>query len=323
MRAGTRNTVTFAERINDSWQRDGVSGMLQRSALYVLRRVNWGAEEWSRQLDFRLTERAVLRQYGSLLKRNEQFRNRHQGRRCFVIGNGPSLKEQDLSPLAAEITFVVNYFHLHPIISQSWQPSYYCLSDPAYFDGREPIESIREIVTRVPAAPIFVPHYAHDFIQKSPVLPSDRTYYVGLCGGLEDEWTDIPDFTRLTPGAQTVVQLSIMAAMFMGCSPIYLMGLDHNWLAEGGLPTNFYSQQEVKNQPQNNASIWTYKSLMEAMITIWRVYEMHQRIAARHGIKIVNVTRGGFLDVFERANYEQVARINPAQPVSQLGASQN
>ena len=97
-----------------------------------------------------------------------------------------------------------------------------------------------------------------------------------------------------------------MAAMFMGCSTIYLMGLDHNWLSHGGTAMNFYSKEDTKNQPQGNVEGWDYKSLMVAMTTIWRVYEMHQRIAAKHGIKIINVTNGGFLDVFERARYEDI-----------------
>lgn len=302
--------MTIGQRISTSLERDGLPGTLQRSLLYFLRRVGWRADEWGRNVDYRLTEKAIMREYGELLKRNEVFRNRHQGRRCFVIGNGPSLKEQDLAPLADEITFVVNYFHLHPIISDTWQPSYYCLSDPAYFDGREPIESIRDIAEKVPDAPFFVPHFARNFVENDKALPAERTYYVGLCSGLEDEWTDVPDFTRVTPGVQTVVQLGIMAAMFMGCSPIYLLGLDHNWLSHGGVPINFYSKEEVKNQPQGNVGNWDYKSLMLAMTTIWRVYEMHRRIAARHGIKIINATHGGFLDVFERASYEQL--INPS-----------
>jgi 6-hydroxymethylpterin diphosphokinase MptE-like protein len=296
--------VTISERISTSWERDGLPGILQRSALYLLRRVGWRADAWSRQLDQRLTEHAILRQYGSLLKRNEKFRNLHKGERCFVIGNGPSLKQQDLAPLANEITFVANYFHLHPIISESWQPKYYCLSDPAYFDGREPTEAIRDIVAKVPSATFFVPHYASDFLETTRALPEDRTYYVGLCGGLEDEFDELPDFTTVTPGVQTVVQLSIMAAMFMGCTRIYLMGLDHDWLTQCGVTVNFYSKDQVKNQPP--ASEWNYKSLMMAMTTIWRVYEMHRRIATKHGIKIINVTQGGFLDVFERARYEDI-----------------
>ncbi len=298
--------MTIAQRINASWERDGLPGLLQRTALYFARRIGWRASAWSNRLDYRLTGNAVLRKYGPVLKRNEVFRNCHQGRRCFVIGNGPSLNEQDLSPLAGEITFVVNSFHLHPIISPTWQPKYYCLSDPVYFDGREPIESIRDIVTKVPSASFFVPHYASDFLETTRALPAERTYYVALCGGMEDEWSAIPDFTTITPGVQTVVQLAIMAAMFMGCTTIYLMGLDHNWLSHGGVPINFYSKEDVKSQPQGNIGSWDYKSLMLAMTTIWRVYEMHQRIARAHGIKIINVTNGGFLDVFERARYEDV-----------------
>jgi hypothetical protein len=296
----------IAERVSTSWKRDGLFGMLGRTALYLLRRVAWRTEAASKGLDHHLDVQAVLRKYGPLLKRNEVFRDCHKGRRCFVIGNGPSLREQDLAPLANEITFVVNSFHLHPIINESWQPKYYCLSDPAYFDGREPVESIRDIVSKIPAAPFFVPHYAYDFIQKTDVLPQDRTYYVGMCSGKEDEWSELPDFTLTTPGVQTVVQLAIMAAMFMGCSTIYLMGLDHDYLSHGGVPINFYSKEDVKDQPQGNVGDWDYKSLMIAMTTIWRVYDMHQRIAREHGIKIINCTRGGFLDVFPRANYEQV-----------------
>jgi hypothetical protein len=298
--------VTIAQRINTSWERDGLHGILQRGTVYLLRRIGWRSDAWSKQLDHRLAEQAVMRKYGPLLKRNEVFRNRHKGSRCFVIGNGPSLKEQDLAPLANEITFVSNYFQLHPILSEFWQPKYYCLSDPSYFDGREPVESIRDIVSKVPAAPFFVPHYASDFIEKTSVLPQDRTYYVGLCSGKEDEWSGLPDFTRTTPGIQTVVQLAIMAAMFMGCSTIYLMGLDHDWLSQRGVPTNFYNTEEAKNQPQGNVGDWDYKSLMIAVTTIWRVYDMHQRIARAHGIRIINCTRGGFLDVFERARYEDV-----------------
>ncbi len=298
--------MTVSQRINASWERDGVSGIFQRSTLYLLRRIAWRTDAWSRNLDHHLAERAVQRNYGSLLKRNEIFRDRHKGSRCFVIGNGPSLKDQDLSPLADEITLVSNYFHRHSVISESWQPKYYFLTDPMYFDGREPIEWIREIVSTIHAAPFFVPHHAREFIDTNHLLPDDRTYYVGMCTGKEDEWSALPDFTTPIPGVQTVVQLAIMAGMFMGCSTIYLMGLDHNWLSHGGVGINFYSKEEVKDQPQGNVAGWDYKSLMLAMTTMWHVYEMLQRIARTHGIKIINVTRGGFLDVFERADYEKV-----------------
>src|SRR5262249_33051041 len=71
-----------------------------------------------------------------LLASNSGLRGLHSGKRCFVLGNGPSLCVEDLSPLACEITFVMNRFFDNPIVEE-WQPTYYCLSDPAFFDGAE------------------------------------------------------------------------------------------------------------------------------------------------------------------------------------------
>ena len=36
----------------------------------------------------------------------------HRGQRCFIIGNGPSLKKTDLSHLKSEFTFGMNRFYL-------------------------------------------------------------------------------------------------------------------------------------------------------------------------------------------------------------------
>ena len=107
--------------------------MARQGVLYLMRRLAWRSTEWSNSLDITLLRGRLLRDFGPLLERNEVFRNRHQGQRCFVIGNGPSLKTQDLAPLANEITLVTNTFHIHPLVGDNWQPSYYFLSDPQYF----------------------------------------------------------------------------------------------------------------------------------------------------------------------------------------------
>jgi hypothetical protein len=309
--------VSIAQRISSTWERDGLSGIALRTAVYSLRRIGWRADAWSNRLDYRVADRAMLRKYGGLLQRNEPFRGRHEGRRCFVIGNGPSLKTQDLTPLADEITFVTNYFHLHPIVGDFWQPTYYCLSDPAYFDGREPITSFSEIVARITTGSFFVSHHAFEFLERSRALPPERTYYIASCEGIQAGESRKPDLTKATPGVQTVVQLAVMAAIFMGCSPIYLLGLDHDWLAHGGTHLNFYSEEEPENQPEGNLPGWSYHSMLDAVLTMWKVYELQERVAEAAGIKIINATRGGFLDVFERANYEKIIA-HKLQPESSL-----
>ena len=36
------------------------------------------------------------------------FKNKHDGQRCFIIGNGPSLTAEDLNLLKNEVTFAAN-----------------------------------------------------------------------------------------------------------------------------------------------------------------------------------------------------------------------
>src|SRR5437762_13838485 len=67
------------------------------------------------------------------LARNRAFAGRHAGQRCFILATGPSLATQDLGPLVGEITFVLNAFWKHPAVEQ-WQPTYYFLADPLFFD---------------------------------------------------------------------------------------------------------------------------------------------------------------------------------------------
>ena len=46
----------------------------------------------------------------SLWENNKRFHNTHNGERCFILGNGPSLKEVNLRELSNEFVFTVNNF---------------------------------------------------------------------------------------------------------------------------------------------------------------------------------------------------------------------
>jgi 6-hydroxymethylpterin diphosphokinase MptE-like protein len=292
---------------------EGLTSLCHRTLFYFLLRISRLSGKGLDHINFATCRRRAMRDCGTVLNRNEIFRDCHKGRRCFVVGNGPSLNQQNLSPLGDEITLVTNYFYRHPLVQETWQPGYYFLSDPNCFDGiTVGLEEFSRITEAIPSAPFFVPHYARDFLVATSALPEDRTYYMATCGGTEEKWQGRPDLTKTIPGAQSVVQLAIMVAMYMGCSPIYLLGLDHDWLSHGGQHLDFYNEAKAENQPQGNLPGWTYRSMMEAMLTMWNVYEMLARIARHEGIQIINSTRGGFLDVFERQSYESIINRDPS-----------
>lgn len=289
--------MSLSGKVRDALRHNGMSGLSRKAALFLSRRAEWRAGDWSKRLDYRIAAAAVERQYQHLLSRNSIFRNRHKGKPAFVIGNGPSINEQDLKPLAGELTFVTNAFCRHPILDH-WQPAYYFLSDPEYFDeSARAREFFAELAARVPRSTYFVPHTAHGKIERDALLQSEQTYYIAMAGNLADQLAWTPDFTRAFPGVRTVAQLAIIGAMVMGCSPIYLLGLDHDWLAHANSHQTFYTGQ---------AHEWKYKDLMQAVLIMWRGYESIRDIATTNNIQIINATRGGFLDVFDRADYESV-----------------
>jgi len=73
-----------------------------------------------------------------------QFKDRHTGERCFIIGGGPSLLKLDLEPLKNEITFGVNsIFLIFDLLH--FQPNYYVVEDWLVYEDR--FDDIKEKVT--------------------------------------------------------------------------------------------------------------------------------------------------------------------------------
>lgn len=240
-----------------------------------------------------------------LVERNRIFHNCHKGKRCFIIGNGPSIHSQNLLPLSHELTFVMNGFWKHPIVEQ-WQPNYYFFADPAFVDGTEPFlkgdlsmtvqQFFKELNFRVHSTEFFIPLWAFKAVQEKSFLPIEHSYFIPYQGLLSNGIPDIPDLTKSIPSMQSVSQMAMMAAMYMGCSPIYLLGLDHDWFASWGTNRDFYG-----NTPMGSR---TYRCELDRQLRLWLGYEQLMRIANFRGIRILNATNEGFLDVFERIKYE-------------------
>jgi len=243
-----------------------------------------------------------------LLKQNEKLRNLHKGQRCFVIGNGPSLAHQDLTPLGPEITFVMNAFWKHPILGE-WQPSYFCFADRIWHDGSEAVRKSFES-TRARAHPVryLFPLEGKQVLERDDLLPVESTSFFAFQSqplGLSVD--DTFDLTRPIPFPFSVSQLAIMAAMFMGCTPIYLMGLDHDWLAHRGQDTHFFSGRSLENHETATGELnYAYDVEIAAIGKLWRGYRKLNSLAETHGIQIFNATEGGFLDVFERVKFDSL-----------------
>ncbi len=249
------------------------------------------------------------------LNTNAGLRGIHRGQRCFVIGNGPSLGTQDISKLGPELTFTMSGFWKHSAV-QIWKPTYYFLMDPLFFDGSSQMaEFFSGVRSAIHPSHFFMPLSAQKAILDNQLLPGCTVSYVALHGGLDQVHPDSLDFTGVVPGGMSVAQFAIMAAIYMGCAPIYLLGLDHDWLAHRGQDSHFYSGTTVQNHPtaHGDLSKLRYVDDLTSVLSLWRGYETLHDIAGRAGLQILNATRGGFLDVFPRVDFDSLVSSSKTQ----------
>ena len=245
-----------------------------------------------------------------ILHRNLKFQKLHKGQRAFIIANGPSIANQELSHLKSEITFGSSGFYKHEIVNV-WQPTYYSIIDPLFFnDPKIFIPFFRELNSKVSQSTFFLTlTRGYSANMKYNLLPTNKTFYSSSYGSSNTRQLDI---TNVTFGFQNVSAFSLGLAVYMECNPIYLIGFDHDYLVERGISRHFYQGcilgGELKEIHENKpiSEIYSYYETMKFMQKFWENYMALDKIAKLKGIKIFNATDGGYLDVFERINYNEI-----------------
>lgn len=236
------------------------------------------------------------------LRNNEKFRNKERGRRCFILGNGPSIKSQPLERLREEQTFVCNYFYRHEKI-RDIDPKYYFIVDGKLTTGEWSPDMLSEIRATCPGAEIFLDgsqshvDAVYKFDQETPVnwIAGGKLIYPGFDYAV--------DLCRRI-GGDNVVKIALQAAIFMGFEEIILLGVDGDGLFRElvGLSSHFYSSA-------TDATPADYRKMELDLWFCTEGFRSWRAIAERFAsgpVKIVNATNGGLLNVFPRARLEDL-----------------
>lgn len=219
----------------------------------------------------------------------KQVQGIHEGERCFIVCNGPSLKIDDLNTLhqSGEFTFGLNsIFKLFD--KTDWRPDYYVCIDKCPYNELVSDPNFELVKNK------FLPDYF--FLDSS--FPDDcfvfplEYYEVGIYGW-QRHFSD--DIYVVAYGATTVTSLAMQIAAYMGFKEIYLIGCDNNF--------------SVKNNT-NHAEGIEYKKVLKAAKNAVERNEKGYETARKHceerGIKIYNATRGGKLEVFPRVDFDSL-----------------
>lgn len=233
----------------------------------------------------------VIEQYHN--PKIEKLKDMYHGERCFIVGLGPSLRKEDLDVLDEnkERCFSVNT--IYKIFGQTkWRPDFYVVSDTDYIDNfNEDISFVKDIKL------LFVGDQT-----KSDIIDSNRLscnqelyrYHINRTVRIDSKTGFSNDFSRNAYFGATVVYICMQLAVYMGFKKIVLLGVDFS----GGMSNSgkhyghFYKEEKLEST--------FFGEIVQSAYLAAKTY------TESHNIRIVNASRGGKLEIFDRVDFDEL-----------------
>ena len=219
-----------------------------------------------------------------------ELKDVHRGQRCFIIGNGPSLKRTDLSLLRDEFTFGMNRIYLM-FPELGFTTSYYLSVNSLV------IEQCAEDIRALPI-PKFLSWRSRSLIQPTQDMILLHTTYTG------------PKFAhdargRLWEGA-TVTYIALQLAYHMGFEQVIMIGVDHSFSTKGKPNTTIVSQGDDQDHFDAGYFGNGFRWQLPDLETSERAYQMAQEAYTQVGRQVLDATIGGKLTVFPKVAYNSL-----------------
>lgn len=236
------------------------------------------------------------------------LRARHAGRRAVVIGNGASLRIGDLDRLHGEVTFASNKIYL-AFDETRWRPMYYSVEDSLVMQQNRASIAALQGTTKIFPDNMRLFGYQREDAIFIPFLPP---------ASFEDPLSDpaFPGFSEdLCHGicwGSSIIYSQIQMALYMGCSEIILIGIDHDYRLPPSRQGRFYVHEGEQNHfhpgYRKPGETWHQPNLDVLEVSFSRA---RARCAAR-GVPVLNASRHTRLEVFERADFDSLFPPIPA-----------
>lgn len=228
----------------------------------------------------------------SFVKKLQALKNKYEGKRCFIVGSGPSLKIEQLEAIRNEDCFGAN--RIYKLFTKTaWRPKYYVIQDK--YDKTKGIYDTLEVEN----------FFVSDTYWKEHGLKNPNATCFHLIKPLNQNRKIVfsEDVSNYVQAASTVTYTMIQFAVYMGYKEIYLIGMDHRYANETNDKGVIIKKNNVKSHvfdDENPNEVVANITYME------EAYRSAKDFCERKGIKIFNATEGGALEIFERKNFWEV-----------------
>ncbi len=254
------------------------------------------------------------------LSKTKELQNKHKGQRCFIVGNGPSLKHHDLALLTDECVFTVNYM-MKSDYFKTLNSDYHLFFDPIVFgldpkvkEDKEKIDMIESTYKSNPDMTYIIPYRRRENFIK--LFPNHKFKFIYNYKTFTPQQNNVSQLHSITPGFQNVIVYAINTAIYMGFKEIYLIGVDMTGFLEhfeynkvNNQWGHSYTKTEEEiafiletlknNNYDNEFYLKTYGKTLEHLKLIFST-------ATRNNVKLFNASDHGAIDFIPRVDYNQL-----------------
>jgi len=226
------------------------------------------------------------------LKRLSAYKSIHAGKRAFIIGNGPSLKQMDLRLLKDEITFGSNRIYL--MFPEIGFPTTYLVSvNDLVLDQCAPEIAALDI-------PIWITWRARNLF-----AAGEKTLF------LDSDYTGSEDFNHTSLAARTfegftVTYVALQIAYLMGIREVILIGVDHNFATKGPANSVVVSSGADPNHFSGSYFGQGFKWQLPDLDGSERAYQLARQAYEADNRKVLDATQNGKLRIFDKVNYDNL-----------------
>lgn len=226
----------------------------------------------------------------------KKFKNLYKNKRCFIIGNGPSLNVNDLEVLRDnnEICFGCNWI-IKIFEKTSWRPNYYVIVD-YNFMRQMPQNMIVSNGEKI------ITFHADFFSEK--ITEKKNMYTYQAIPYEENKLSFSDDIIEGVYSSHTVTYDMIQIAAYMGFNEIYLLGVDCN--RSNHFYNHFYNSDDLDKSKLENLTTFDDNGWNKLYETWIKGYKKAEVFSEQKNFRIFNATRGGELEVFERVDFDNL-----------------
>jgi len=221
-------------------------------------------------------------------ERMYEYYNLHKGERCFIIGNGPSLKNTDLSKLKDEYTFGMNRIYLM-FPELGFTTTYFASINDLV------IEQCADDIAALPI-PKFIAWHSNRHFQR---FPDNMIFLYTTYTGPQFVY----DMTRRIWEGATVTNIALQLAFYMGFEQVILIGVDHNFTSKGDANKTVVSDGDDPNHFDPRYFGKGFRWQLPDLDTSEVGYAMARKAYKKAGRQVLDATVGGKLTIFPKVDY--------------------